>query len=145
MQYERSFTLFSHHLFAKTASKQIWPLHISDGAFLCPVHQKTPIWAEPSQLCCLSSLLYHSSLCAVAQHLLRVFNEEPIALHGKTRLSKVTVLLQSLWKPFWFMMSQIYNQCASALQLRKMLKYSCYNFFKKQETQNYKTKPHFTH
>lgn len=40
MQYEYSCLLFSHHLFAKTASKQIWTSHISDGVSRRPVQQR---------------------------------------------------------------------------------------------------------
>ena len=56
MQYEYSCSLFSHHLLAKTASKQIRPLHISYCAAQCAAGSSKELsyWAEPSQLDCLS-------------------------------------------------------------------------------------------
>lgn len=68
MQYEYSCSLFSHHLLAKTASKQIRPLHISHGAAQCAAAAKNcPI--EQNQASSTVYLSLHSvSSCTVVQY-----------------------------------------------------------------------------
>lgn len=45
---------FSHHLLAKTASKQTWPFYISNGISHCPLQQRINLFKQASSVVSLS-------------------------------------------------------------------------------------------